>query len=115
MAANNEIVRGTYDKNDEIACKYGEQCQELRVSGAVDDAGARSLNVMGALTFDYFDVVPKLSACVKDNENGSYTEYPGMTDYDKSQCIAAKEICRWRQGRGELLGLLEPLCRRQCY
>lgn len=93
LAANNEVVRGTYDKNDEIACKYGEQSQELRVSGAVDDAGGRSLNVLGALTFDYFDVVPKLSACVKDNiENGSYTEYPGMTDYDKSQCIAAKKF-----------------------
>ena len=93
LAANNEVVRGTYDKNDEIACKYGEQSQELRVSGAVDDAGGRSLNVLGALTFDYFDVVPKLSACVKDNiENGSYTEYPGMTDYDKSQCIAAKRF-----------------------
>ncbi len=93
LAANNEIVRGTHDPNDEIACKYAEKSLELRNSGAVDDAGGRSLNVLGALTFDYFDVVPKLSICVKDNvENGSYTEYPGMTDYDRSQCTASRKF-----------------------
>ncbi len=93
LAANNEVVRGTQDPEDEIACKYATQSLEMRNSGAVDDAGGRSLNVLGALTFDYFDVVPKLSVCVKDNvENGSYTEYPGMTDYDRSQCVAAKRF-----------------------
>lgn len=93
LSANNEVVRGTHDPDDKIACKYAAQRAELVDNGLLDDAGGRSLNVLGALTFDYFDVVPKLSICVKDNvENGSYTEYLGMTDYDRSQCTVAKKF-----------------------
>lgn len=93
LAANNEVVRGTYDPSDEIAAKYAKIRQEMVDTNAVDDAGGRSLNVLGALTFDYFDVVPKLGVCVKDNvDTGSYTEYDGMTDYDRSQCDVAKKF-----------------------
>lgn len=93
LAANNEVVRGTYDPNDEIAAKYAAMRQEMVDNGEVDDSGGRSLNVLGALTFDYFDVVPKLGKCVKSNvDTGSYEEYEGMTDYDRSQCVAAKQF-----------------------
>lgn len=93
LAANNEVVRGTYEKSDEIAAKYAKIRQDMVDASAVDDAGGRSLNVLGALTFDYFDVVPKLGQCVKDNvDTGSFTEYDGMTDYDRSQCDAAKKF-----------------------
>ena len=93
LAANNEVVRGTYDPNDEIAAKYAAMRQEMVDNGEVDDSGGRSLNVMGALTFDYFDVVPKLGKCVQSNvDTGSYEEYEGMTDYDRSQCVAAKQF-----------------------
>lgn len=93
LAANNEVVRGTQDPNDEILTKYAAQSKELQDTGAVDDGGGRTLNVMGALTFDYYDVVPKLGKCVMDNvDTGSYEEYPGMTDYDRGQCSAAKRF-----------------------
>ncbi len=93
LGANNEVVRGTHDPEDEIACKYAEMRLEMANSGAVDDQGGRSLNVLGALTFDYFDVVPQLGKCVQSMvDTGSYEEYPGMTDYDRSQCDVARKF-----------------------
>lgn len=93
LASNNEVIRNTQDKSDEIASKYAKMCADMTSEGVIDGNGRRSLNVLGALTFDYFDVVPKLGECVKDYvETGSYTEYEGMTDFDFRQCVAAKKF-----------------------
>lgn len=93
LAACNSLTRGTYDKPDEIADKYFEFRQKMVDNGEVDDSGGRSLNVLGALTFDYFDVVPKLGKCVQDEiDKGSYEPYDGMTEYDKQQCTLAREF-----------------------
>ena len=54
LAANNEVVRGTYDPNDEIAAKYAAMRQEMVDNGEVDDSGGRSLNVMGCLDVRLF-------------------------------------------------------------
>ncbi len=60
---------------------------------ASSSSGRRAIFPTGALTLDYFDIIEKLGAATKENiETGSYTEYNGITQYDKDQVVLATQF-----------------------
>lgn len=60
---------------------------------AASSNGRRAIFPQGSVTYDYFDIIEKLGSAVKDNiDNGSYTEYEGMTQYDKDQVVLATQF-----------------------
>ncbi|MEG0692633.1 MAG: hypothetical protein RR444_06085, partial [Oscillospiraceae bacterium] len=93
LGANNDMYRGTFDPAKEpIMKKYADIMNKYIANNEIDTFGARTINILGNLTFDYYGIVPQLHEAVKSFvETGKYDEYSGMTDYDKSQCEISKK------------------------
>lgn len=53
---------------------------------AASSNGRRAIFPQGAATYDYFDIIETLGKAAKEKiDTGSYTEYDGITQYDKDQ------------------------------
>ena len=83
IGIGNDLYRGFDEKANEIFNAAGI---------ASSSNGRRAVFPQGSVTYDYFDIIEKLGKAVKENiETGSYTEYEGMTQYDKDQVVLATQ------------------------
>lgn len=84
IGISNDLYRGFDEKANEIMSA---------ANIASSSSGRRAIFPMGAITFDYYDIIEKLGAATKENiEAGSYTEYEGITQYDKDQVVLASQF-----------------------
>ena len=84
IGIQNDLYRGFDEKANKIMADP---------SIATSSSGRRAIFPMGAITFDYFDIIETLGKAVKQNiETGSYDAYDGMTQYDKDQVALASQF-----------------------
>lgn len=84
IGIGNDLYRGFDEKANEIF-------NEAKI--AASSNGRRAVFPQGSVTYDYFDIIKKLGNAVKENiDTGSYTEYEGMTQYDKDQIVLATQF-----------------------
>lgn len=83
IGISNDIYRGFDEKANEIMAT---------AQIAASSSGRRAIFPMGAITLDYYDIIEKLGSVTKEQiDTGSYTEYEGMTQYDKDQIVLASQ------------------------
>ncbi len=84
IGIGNDLYRGFDEKANEIFNAAGI---------AASSNGRRAVFPQGSVTYDYFDIIKKLGKAVQEQiDTGSYTEYEGMTQYDKDQVILASQF-----------------------
>ena len=77
IGIGNDLYRGFDEKANKIFEEAGI---------AASSNGRRAVFPQGAATFDYYNIIEKLGKAVKEQiDTGSYTEYDGITQYDKDQ------------------------------
>lgn len=77
IGIGNDLYRGFNEEANKIF-------DEAKI--APSSSGRRAIFPQGAATFDYFNIIETLGQATKDKvENGSYTPYEGITQYDKDQ------------------------------
>lgn len=84
IGIGNDLYRGFDEEANKIF-------NEAKI--AASSNGRRAIFPQGSVTYDYFDIIEKLGKAVRENiDTGSYTEYEGMTQYDKDQVVLATQF-----------------------